>query len=131
MDFGKQPGYKNVSLSDDHDLSRSSTEIGSVGGDEKRWRARDDDEPRPESRGRRLMAKFRRYRYIIDTLLLLVNISLSLLLVRDFWREKSVSTIQVGGSFDGTGPDCECASAPPCSSAAIRDGPPPQNAPAC
>ena len=107
MDFGKQPGYKNVSLNDDHDLSRSSTEIGSVSGDEKQWRA-GDDEPVRESRGRRLMAKFRRYRYIIDTLLLLVNISLSLLLVRDFWSEKSVSTIQVGGSFDGTGPDCEC-----------------------
>lgn len=117
MDFGKQPGYKNVSLSDDHEMSRSSTEIGSVGGDEKQWHSR--EEPlREESRGRRLMAKFRRYRYIIDTLLLLVNISLSLLLVRDFWREKSVSTIQVGGSYAGTGPDCECL--PPCKPAAKR-----------
>ena len=50
---------------------------------------------------------FRRYRWLIDTFLLLVNISLSLLLVRNFWEAApNSSPWQVGGDFGGNGPKC-------------------------
>ncbi|KAF2646931.1 hypothetical protein P280DRAFT_416657, partial [Massarina eburnea CBS 473.64] len=42
---------------------------------------------------------------MIDTVLLLVNISLSVLLLRGFWQEMDGNgKIQVGGDFGGTGP---------------------------
>ncbi|KAK6836933.1 hypothetical protein PG989_006638 [Apiospora arundinis] len=108
----KSGGYQNVALAEDKDDPRSSTEVDeSVMGDEKHWRRHDDNECshchhslEEESTTRKYMTRFRRYRWIVDTLLLCVNISLSLLLVRDFWREKSVSTIQVGGDVTGLGP---------------------------
>ncbi|KAK7964466.1 hypothetical protein PG988_011440 [Apiospora saccharicola] len=114
MEYSKQPGgaYQNVAVADD---GRSSTEVDeSVMGDEKHWRGDATQHHHPdchhhshheeESTTRKYMTKFRRYRWIVDTLLLCVNISLSLLLVRDFWREKSISTIQVGGDVTGLGP---------------------------
>ncbi|KAK7934568.1 hypothetical protein PG985_000063 [Apiospora marii] len=109
MEYSKQPGgYQNVAITEERDDGRSSTEVDeSVMGDEKHWRGdidRHHHHPdcrhhshEEESTTRKYMTRFRRYRWIVDTLLLCVNISLSLLLVRDFWREKSVSTIQVGG----------------------------------
>lgn len=120
MEYSKQPGgYQNVAVADDKDDGRSSTEVDeSVMGDEKHWRGEAHRHHHPdcrhhshetESTTRRYMTRFRRYRWVVDTLLLCVNISLSLLLVRDFWREKSVSTIQVGGDVSGLGPTCECS----------------------
>lgn len=109
MEYSKQSGYQNVALAEDKDDPRSSTEVDeSVMGDEKHWRQHEchHHSHDKESTARKYMTRFRRYRWIVDTLLLCVNISLSLLLVRDFWKEKSVSTIQVGGDVTGLGPDC-------------------------
>ena len=120
MEYSKQSGgYQNVALAEDRDDGRSSTEVDeSVLGDEKHWRGDRHHHPdcrhhshEAESTTRKYMTRFRRYRWIVDTLLLCVNISLSLLLVRDFWREKSVSTIQVGGDVTGLGPECAYSSA--------------------
>ncbi|PVI05486.1 hypothetical protein DM02DRAFT_686481 [Periconia macrospinosa] len=51
------------------------------------------------------IARFRRFRWLIDFVLLLVNISLSALLLLGFWKEMDVkNTLQVGGDFGGDGP---------------------------
>lgn len=55
-----------------------------------------------------LVSRFRRFRWVIDFVLLLVNISLSILLLRNFNQEKSSGVMQVGGDFMGAGPQCEC-----------------------
>ena len=61
---------------------------------------------RRRSRTSLFVAEFRRFRWIIDFVLLVVNISLSLVLLRGFNQENATSTMQVGSSFDGAGPDC-------------------------
>ena len=53
------------------------------------------------------VAEFRRFRWLVDVVLLIINISLSIVLLRGFNQENATSTMQVGSSFDGTGPDCE------------------------
>jgi hypothetical protein len=48
-----------------------------------------------------------RFGWLAHLALVLVNISLSFLLLREFRQENSSSTMQVGSDFTGTGPDCE------------------------
>ena len=60
---------------------------------------------RRRSRTSLFVAEFRRFRWIIDVVLLVINISLSIVLLRGFNQENATSTMQVGSSFDGTGPD--------------------------
>lgn len=62
---------------------------------------------RRRSRTSLWVAEFRRFRWMIDFVLLIINISLSVVLLRGFNQENATSTMQVGSSFDGTGPDCE------------------------
>lgn len=107
----KEPAYQNVALADDKEDPRSSTEVDEsvLGDDEKPWRTREGRHGgRRETTTQRYLAKFRRYRWIIDTLLLLVNISLSLLLVRNVWGDTAVARFQVGGDVNGLGPECKC-----------------------
>lgn len=66
---------------------------------------------RRRSRTSLFVAEFRRFRWIIDVVLLVINISLSIVLLRGFNQENAMSTMQVGSSFDGTGPDCISSSA--------------------
>lgn len=61
---------------------------------------------RRRSRTSLFVAEFRRFRWIIDFVLLVVNISLSIVLLRGFNQENATSAMQVGSSFDGEGPDC-------------------------
>lgn len=61
---------------------------------------------RRRSRTSLFVAEFRRFRWIIDVVLLIINISLSIVLLRGFNQENATSTMQVGSAFDGTGPDC-------------------------
>ena len=110
MEFQKdKSGYQNVSVAHDEEELLSSTDID----EEKQvqWRqprnsARTSLSARP-SQTRTCISRFRRFRWLIDTALLLANISLSLLLMRDFRTENSSGGIQVGGDFGGGGPDCE------------------------
>ena len=69
---------------------------------------------RRRSRTSLFVAEFRRFRWIIDVVLLIINISLSIVLLRGFNQENATSTMQVGSNFDGSGPD--------------RTSPPPQSA---
>jgi hypothetical protein len=48
-----------------------------------------------------------RYGWLTHLALVLVNISLSFLLLCEFRQENSSSTMQVGSDFTGTGPDCK------------------------
>jgi len=112
----QQQIYKHIAhpLEDQEELL-SSTDVddASVTDDhnEKQWH-NVDLEARPDKRTRTTrkqmcVAMFRRYRWLVDTLLLLVNISLSLLLVRNFWEAApNSSPWQVGGDFGGNGPKC-------------------------
>lgn len=78
---------------------------------EKQWH-NVDLESSPQKQAKRTglqtcVVLFRRYRWLVDTFLLLVNISLSLLLVRNFWESAPKTTPwQVGGDFGGNGPKC-------------------------
>jgi len=114
----QQQIYKHIPhpLEDQEELL-SSTDVddSSVSGghhhDEKQWH-NVDLEASPQKHAKRTMTQacvvlFRRYRWLVDTVLLLVNISLSLLLVRNFWEAAPSSTPwQVGGDFGGNGPKC-------------------------
>lgn len=105
--------YNTVSHADNYD--DSSTEVGeSLMGDEKQWHSIDLDAG-PTVKGdtwKRFKTTLRRYRWLIDTLLLLTNIGLSLglslLLYYQFEDAKyPSSTRQVGGDFTAAGPQCE------------------------
>lgn len=48
-----------------------------------------------------------RYGWLAHMVLVLLNISVSFLLLHEFRQENSSSTLQVGSDFTGTGPDCE------------------------
>lgn len=108
----KQPSTKYQTLpriAEDSDteelLSSTEVDVESVPGDEKKWRSADGD-TKKHSRIRTYVARFRHYRWLIDTFLLLVNIALSLLLMRRFWTENASGGIQDGGDFTGAGPEC-------------------------
>lgn len=111
MSFEKsKAGYDGVAVEDTEELL-SSTEVDDLDCElaieEKQWHAIGREAQKKKSRTRACLAGFRRHRWLVDTLLLLINISLSMLLVRDVWQEKSVGTIQIGGDVTGAGPDCE------------------------
>ncbi|KAF2108392.1 hypothetical protein BDV96DRAFT_692759 [Lophiotrema nucula] len=96
----EKENYATSSIADEEDLL-SLTEIGD---DEKNWNPANNSTCL-RSRTSRVIKRARRFRWLIDTILILVNISLSFLLLRDFRTENSSSSIQVGSDFTGTGPD--------------------------
>ncbi|KAH8881481.1 hypothetical protein GQ53DRAFT_788029 [Thozetella sp. PMI_491] len=98
-----KPGYETVSLNDDHEEARSSTEVDeSLMGDDKEWH------PSRRTKKRTCMTVFNKYRWMIDTFLLLVIVSL-LVLLRNDWAARTFpkSSFQVGGDFTGAGPQFE------------------------
>ncbi|KAJ4289075.1 hypothetical protein N0V90_011417 [Kalmusia sp. IMI 367209] len=108
MDYIKK-AEKYESVAEEEEFL-SATEVESqMDTNEKQWtsiKATRPSRSKPrKSRTSILVARFRRFRWIIDVVLLLVNISLSILLLRNFKQENSSSLIQVGGDFMGTGPD--------------------------
>ncbi|GKT66410.1 hypothetical protein ColTof4_03902 [Colletotrichum tofieldiae] len=106
----KNTHYSTVLHTDSYD--DSTTEVGeSLMGDEKQWRSIDlsGEQETKCSTWKRVKGTLRRYRWLIDTLLLLTNIGLSLglslLLYYQFEDAKfPASTRQVGGDFTGAGP---------------------------
>ncbi|KAK6208555.1 hypothetical protein QIS74_12073 [Colletotrichum tabaci] len=108
----KTTRYSTVSHADTYDDDSSATEVDEAfAGGEKQWHQIDLDTDH-KSQGhawKRLKGALRRYRWLIDTLLLLTNIGLSLglslLLYYQFedFRFPS-STRQVGGDYTGAGP---------------------------
>lgn len=111
----KSRHYESVADTDDHD-NRSSTEVEeALMDEEKHWQSIDlDAEPKPNGRSwwKETKALLRRYRWLIDTLLLLTNIGLSLglslLMYYQFEDAKfPATTRQVGGDYTGAGPICE------------------------
>lgn len=112
----KTTRYSTVSHADTYDDDSSATEVDEAfAGGEKQWHQIDLDTDHKSSQGhawKRLKGALRRYRWLIDTLLLLTNIGLSLglslLLYYQFedFRFPS-STRQVGGDYTGAGPQCE------------------------
>lgn len=109
----KNQQYKEVSYSERQEEEYlSSTEVESQHGDDEKQavNAKPDRRRRPRARRSRtslFVAEFRRFRWLVDVVLLIINISLSVVLLRNFNQENATSTMQVGSSFDGTGPDCE------------------------
>lgn len=108
----KNQQYKEVSYSErEEEEYLSGTEVESQhGADEKTLDVAKTQRPR-RSRPRRSrtslwVAEFRRFRWLVDVVLLVINISLSVVLLRNFNQENATSKMQVGSSFDGTGPDC-------------------------
>jgi hypothetical protein len=111
----KNQQYKEVSYSErEEEEYLSSTEVESQhDADEKQSNMTKTKTQRPRrSRPRRsrtslFVAEFRRFRWLVDVVLLTVNITLSVVLLLNFNQENTTSTAQVGSSFDRTGPDCE------------------------
>ncbi|EQB48480.1 Oxidase ustYa [Colletotrichum fructicola] len=103
--------YENLPDVDDHD-NRSSTEVEEgLMHEEKHWHSIDlDASPSPKKTWwKQTKALLRRYRWLIDTLLLLTNIGLSLglslLMYYQFEDAKFPVTVrQVGGDYTGAGP---------------------------
>ncbi|KAF9729246.1 hypothetical protein PMIN06_000147 [Paraphaeosphaeria minitans] len=107
----KNQQYQEVSYSErEEEEFLSSTEVESQhDADEKDTEKAKAQRPR-RTRSRRSrtslwVAQFRRFRWLVDVVLLIINISLSVVLLRNFNQENATSTMQVGSSFDGTGPD--------------------------
>ncbi|KAH6643882.1 hypothetical protein C7974DRAFT_407591 [Boeremia exigua] len=92
-----------------HDTASSITgedylSLAEIGDDEKNW----ETTHRKSGLNRRTNTWFKtaaRYGWLAHLVLVLVNISLSVFLLRDFQQENSSSTMQVGSDFAGTGPD--------------------------
>ncbi|KAJ4354337.1 uncharacterized protein N0V89_006072 [Didymosphaeria variabile] len=107
----KNQQYKEVSYSErEEEEYLSSTEVESQHGADEKQSTITKTERRRRSRPRRsrtslFVAEFRRFRWLVDFVLLIVNISLSVVLLRGFNQENATSTMQVGSNFDGTGPD--------------------------
>jgi len=103
--------YATVSRTDSYDDS-SATEVDeSLMGDEKQWHSIDlSGEQSTRARSwKRAKATLRRYRWLIDTMLLLTNIGLSLglslLMYYQFEDAKFPASVrQIGGDFSGAGP---------------------------
>jgi hypothetical protein len=108
MDFAKKSdGYKEILVEEEKQFLTATESDGSWEGNEKtKWR--EGTQRKPRSRVSKFIAEFRRFRWLIDVALLIINISLSFMLLRAFRTENSSSSIQVGGDFSGTGLDCEC-----------------------
>ncbi|KAL0938094.1 uncharacterized protein CTRU02_207825 [Colletotrichum truncatum] len=106
----KTKHYETLSHNDDHD--RSSTEVeDELMDEEKHWHSIDLNANQTPKRSwwKETKSLLRRYRWLIDTLLLLTNIGLSLglslLMYYQFEDAKfSVSTRQVGGDYTAAGP---------------------------
>lgn len=98
--------YENVQLNGDHehdhDDSRSSTEVESLIGDEKSWRAH-QHEHHNERRSKRsqLSSILRSSRWMLDTTLLLIIVAL---LVRNEMKEPVQDQWQLLGDMTGVGP---------------------------
>jgi hypothetical protein len=107
MDFAKKSdGYKEIFVEEEKQFLTATESDGSWEGNEKtKWR--EGTQRKPQSRVSKFIAEFRRFRWLIDVALLIINISLSFVLLRAFQTENSSSSIQVGGDFSGTGLDCE------------------------
>jgi len=87
----------------DHDDSRSSTEVESLIGDEKSWRAHqhEHNERRCKSKRSQLYSILRSSRWMLDTTLLLIIVAL---LVRNEIREPVQDQWQLLGDMTGVGP---------------------------
>ncbi|TDZ27662.1 Oxidase ustYa [Colletotrichum spinosum] len=101
--------YKTLADADNYD--GSSTEVEELMDEEKHWHSVDlggDKKPK-KSLWKRCKAMLKKYRWLIDTLLLLTNIGLSLglslLMYYQFEDAKFPRSLrQVGGDFTGAGP---------------------------
>jgi hypothetical protein len=111
----KNQQYKEVSYSErEEEEYLSSTEVESVHDAEEKQsnitktKAQHPRRSRPRrSRTSLFVAEFRRFRWLVDVVLLTINITLSVVLLRNFNQESATSTVQVGSSFERTGPDCK------------------------
>lgn len=90
------------SLIADHDEEEECLSRTEIGEDEERCAHR----PK-ESRWKKNVKRVKKVRWLIDMVLILVNISLSILLLQAFRQERSTSSMQVGSNYMGTGPDCK------------------------
>jgi hypothetical protein len=98
-------------LETQHDAASSITDddclsLTEIGDDEKIW----ETTQRKTGLSRRTSTWAKtasRFGWLALMVLVLVNISLSFFLLREFQKENSSSTMQVGSDFTGTGPDCE------------------------
>lgn len=105
-----QHKYENVQLGHendhdhDHDDSRSSTEVESLIGDEKSWRAHQHEHNERKNRSSKrsqLSGILRSSRWMLDTTLLLIIV---VLLVRNEMREPAQDQWQLLGDMTGVGP---------------------------
>ncbi len=93
-----QHKYENIPIGEDHDGSRSSTEVESLIGDEKQWHGEQLGLRRKQTTTSRIVSGFRKWRWIIDTLLLATILGL---LVRDQLRKQPYTPWEIGGDFTG------------------------------
>lgn len=97
--------YENVQLNGDHehdhDDSRSSTEVESLIGDEKSWRAHQHEHNERKSKRSQLSSILRSSRWMLDTTLLLIIVAL---LVRNEMKEPVQDQWQLLGDMTGVGP---------------------------
>lgn len=96
--------YENVQLTGEHEHdhdSRSSTEVESLIGDEKSWRAHQHEQRERRSKRSQLSSILRSSRWMLDTTLLLIIVAL---LVRNEMREPMQDQWQLLGDMTGVGP---------------------------
>ncbi|KAG9239962.1 hypothetical protein BJ878DRAFT_333968 [Calycina marina] len=98
------PLYNTVVAIEDHEDSRSSTEVGeSLLGDEKQLQST-KHEPRLRSQRDAHMTSWKSYQWFISLTLQLVIMAMLLLLLRPRWIDSSIMARQIGGDFSGGGP---------------------------
>lgn len=101
----KGPIFETMSLTDDQEELLSSTEVDeSLMGDEKQWHSQ-ELQTRKRSKMNAFMIAFESYRWLVDTILVLVIIGL-LLLLWSLRQQSPSSSWQVGGDFTGAGLKC-------------------------
>lgn len=106
MDLGK-PVYDSVPGADEHYDSKSSTEVDeSLIGDKHHWDSIALGSPERRRRNTCISA-FHAFRWLIDTILLLVILTLLvILLLRSEPNGARPNSRQVGGDYTGAGPSC-------------------------
>ncbi|KAH8900933.1 hypothetical protein GQ53DRAFT_633365 [Thozetella sp. PMI_491] len=94
----KHHKYENVPVGEDHDGSRSSTEVESLIGDEKQWHTEELGLRRKKTCCSKVGAAFQTWRWVIDTVMLLAILGL---LIKDQLRQQPYTPWEIGGDFTG------------------------------
>jgi len=101
--------YDTVPAAEEHYSSRSSTEVDESLIDEPQWHSVALGSKRQRRKRIAFISTLRSYRWLTDTILLLIIIALLvMLLLRTGDHGAHGYSLQVGGDYAGAGPICKC-----------------------